>query len=130
MYKYNLKDNRPYIAEIDDGKIEESDILTVEGEEYEQLMSTIRQGGYEIGLVDGKIVPVPIKKYSEEFYQQQQVNSEAQTYLQKTDWIDNKYVDLVIISGTMTQAQFQEKYSEILTKRQEARDAIKPNIPT
>ena len=46
---------------------------------------------------------------------------EAQSYLDSTDWIKSKYIELVVMKKTMTEEEFNIKYSEELVKMDEAR---------
>ena len=50
--------------------------------------------------------------------------SEARAYLDSTDWIKNKFVELVQIKGAMTEADFRSKYAEELAKMDEMRELI------
>jgi organic radical activating enzyme len=124
MYIYNIKENRPFIKELDENAVSENDLIIVEGEEYISLMDTIKKGGYEIGIENNKVVPVPIKKYAQEIYDQLEQNSKNLEFLKSTDWIMNKYIDVVIVSKNMTDEDFNKKYFDIIHKRQIARDSI------
>lgn len=123
MYKYNLTKNRPYIYELDKNDFADH-ILTVEGEEYDQLMSLLKNG-HEVAIENEKVIAVPIKKYKQETYDQIKINQEAYDILAATDWITNKYVDVVLVRGLMTKEEFDIKYKDILDSRQAARDSIK-----
>lgn len=50
--------------------------------------------------------------------------AEAYAYLASTDWVTNKYVDVVTINKTMTDEEFNAKYSEVLVNRASARTFI------
>ncbi len=54
----------------------------------------------------------------------EQSKIDAQAYLDNTDWIDNKYTDVVTISGTMTKTAFKAKYATEIAKRANARKII------
>lgn len=123
MLKYVLSKKRLYIQEIDHS-IQDSDIYTADGAAEQEITVKLSQGGYELGVVDGVLQAVPIKKYIPEFYQQVETNEKALTFLQNTDWISNKYIDTVIINKTLSDAEFLQKYQSILTERQQARDQI------
>lgn len=45
-------------------------------------------------------------------------------YLRSTDWVASKYTDEVVVLKSMTEEEFSEKYSGILEKRKNAREAI------
>jgi hypothetical protein len=47
-----------------------------------------------------------------------------QEYLEKTDYISNKYQDEVILLGNLTQEEFIEKYQEVLNTRSTYRGNI------
>ena len=49
---------------------------------------------------------------------------EAQNYLNSTDWIKSKYVELVVIKKTMTEEEFNLKYEVELAKMDEARSIL------
>lgn len=49
---------------------------------------------------------------------------EAQSYLDSTDWIKSKYVELVVIKKTMTEEEFNLKYEVELAKLDEARSIL------
>ncbi len=55
---------------------------------------------------------------------QTRINKQSDAYLSKTDWIAAKYTDEVVINQITTDADFKAKYADVLTKRQQARDAI------
>ena len=122
MYIYNLTKDRPYIHELD--RNDPDELITVEGEEYEQLMALL-QNGHEVGIENGKVIAVPIKRYKQETYDQIKINSDSQDILVATDWIANKYVDVVLVRGLMTKEEFDAKYKDVLDSRQAARDSIK-----
>ena len=46
---------------------------------------------------------------------------EAQSYLDSTDWIKSKYIELVVMKKTMTEEEFNTKYEVELVKMDEAR---------
>ena len=48
----------------------------------------------------------------------------AQAYLDSTDWVTNKYIDVVVVLQTMTREEYLAKYSDIYTKREEARITV------
>ena len=50
-----------------------------------------------------------------------QAIAEARSYLNSTDWIKNKYVELVVMKKTMTEEEFNAKYEVELAKMDEAR---------
>lgn len=52
------------------------------------------------------------------------INKQSEAYLLKTDWIAAKYTDEVVVNQITTDADFKNKYADVLTKRQQARDAI------
>lgn len=45
-------------------------------------------------------------------------------FLIDTDYIDNKYVDLVVRKKEMTESEFLDKYQDRLDKRDEARTLL------
>ena len=49
---------------------------------------------------------------------------EAQSYLDSTDWIKSKYVELVVMKKTMTEEEFNLKYEVELAKMDEARSIL------
>jgi len=124
MLKYVLSKGRLFIDEIDQD-IPESDIYIADGEKEKEIEEKLSRGGYELGVKNGLLEAVPIKKYIPEFYQQAEINEKALALLNRTDWISNKYTDTVIINKTLTESEFLEKYGEILSARQDARDQIK-----
>lgn len=50
--------------------------------------------------------------------------AEAYAYLTSTDWVTSKYIDVVTINKTMTDEEFNAKYSEVLVNRASARTFI------
>lgn len=60
---------------------------------------------------------------SEELAEQAKVQAiaEAQSYLDSTDWIKSKYIELVVMKKTMTEEEFNLKYEVELAKMDEAR---------
>lgn len=63
--------------------------------------------------------PIPTEAQILEAKQQ-----EAQSYLDSTDWIKSKYVELVVIKKTMTEEEFNLKYEVELAKMDEARSIL------
>lgn len=124
MLKYVLSKGRLFIDEIDQD-IPRSDIYIADGEKEKEIELKLSRGGYELGVRNGLLEAVPIKKYIPEFYQQAEINEKALALLGGTDWISNKYTDTVIINKTLSEEEFLEKYGEILLSRQNARDQIK-----
>lgn len=124
MLKYVLSKGRLFIDEIDNGVIEESDIYIADGIQEQEIEAKLAQGGYELGVKNGILQAVPIARYIPEFYQQSETNDKALAFLNKTDWISNKYVDTVVINKTLSEDEFLEKYGDILTQRQQARDQV------
>lgn len=49
---------------------------------------------------------------------------EAQSYLDSTDWIKSKYVELVVMKKSMTKEDFNLKYEVELAKMDEARSIL------
>lgn len=49
---------------------------------------------------------------------------EAQSYLDATDWIKSKYIELVVMKKAMTEEEFNTKYVVELAKMDEARVAL------
>lgn len=49
---------------------------------------------------------------------------EAQSYLDSTDWIKSKYVELVVMKKTITEEEFNLKYEVELAKMDEARSIL------
>lgn len=49
---------------------------------------------------------------------------EAQSYLDSTDWIKSKYVELVVMKKTMIEEEFNLKYEVELAKMDEARSIL------
>lgn len=54
----------------------------------------------------------------------EQLVAEAQSYLESTDWITNKYNDVVTVLGTMSKVDFVAKYREIYDNRTAARAVV------
>ena len=50
--------------------------------------------------------------------------TEALSYLNSTDWIKSKYIELVVMKKTMTEEEFNVKYSDELLKMDEARSIL------
>ena len=50
-----------------------------------------------------------------------QAIAEARSYLDSTDWIKSKYIELVVMKKTMTEEEFNAKYEVELAKMDEAR---------
>lgn len=63
--------------------------------------------------------PIPTEAQILESKQQ-----EAQSYLDSTDWIKSKYVELVVIKNTMTKEEFNIKHEVELAKMDEARSIL------
>lgn len=124
MLKYVLSKKRLYIHELDQDVLP-GDIYTADGAVEQEIQNKLTQGGYELGVVDGALQAVPIKKYIPEFYEQVEINERAIAFLEQTDWISNKYIDTVVINKTLTESEFLQKYQEILTERQSSRDQVK-----
>lgn len=53
-----------------------------------------------------------------------EAKAEAQSYLDNTDWITNKYNDVVTVLGTMSKVDFVAKYKEIYDNRTAARAVV------
>ena len=50
-----------------------------------------------------------------------QAIAEARSFLNSTDWIKSKYIELVVMKKTMTEEEFNAKYEVELAKMDEAR---------
>jgi hypothetical protein len=50
--------------------------------------------------------------------------ADAKAYLAVTDWVMSKYTDLVVIQKLMTEEDFNTKYAEVLTQRNDARKVL------
>lgn len=57
-------------------------------------------------------------------YQKAQEKMNAQLYLNSTDWINSKYMDVVVVLSTMTKEEFLAKYSDVYSKRELARQIV------
>lgn len=69
--------------------------------------------------VDAHINPIPTEAQLLETKKQ-----EAQSYLDSTDWIKSKYVELVVMKKTMTEEEFNLKYEGELAKMDEVRSIL------
>lgn len=69
--------------------------------------------------VEAHINPIPTEAQLLEAKKQ-----EAKSYLDSTDWIKSKYVELVVIKKTMTEEEFNLKYEVELAKMDEARSIL------
>lgn len=69
--------------------------------------------------IEAHINPIPTEAQLLEAKQR-----EAQNYLNSTDWIKSKYVELVVIKKTMTEEEFNLKYEVELAKMDEARSIL------
>lgn len=69
--------------------------------------------------VELHINPIPTEAQILEAKQQ-----EAQSYLDSTDWIKSKYVELVVMKKSMTEEEFNLKYEAELAKMDEARSIL------
>lgn len=86
MYKWNIKDSRFSIPEIDVG-LDESNFIEVSQERYEELRLKIAEGGFELFVENGTLSYRESNKiYDQEFYTQQDTNIESRSFLKSTDW--------------------------------------------
>jgi hypothetical protein len=83
------------------GDVDSSDLIEVSDEEYNSLMEQYKQKGKEFAVVDGKlIVQDQTTSYSQEFYDQQEINSESLTALAASDWKVIRELERLYLSGT------------------------------
>jgi hypothetical protein len=57
--------------------------------------------------------------------QKAKVISDAKAILASTGWVIEKYTDLVVIQKLMTDTDFNIKYADVLTQRNNAREVLK-----
>jgi hypothetical protein len=63
-------------------------------------------------------------KINKEYALIQSKIKEMHKYLDSTIWVNDKRIDIVEVSKTMTSEEYNVKYSEIYQKRQEAREFL------
>lgn len=101
--KYYKENNEVFAYELD-------------GSQDHLIGDKIKMADEEVEL---HLNPIPTEAQILEAKQQ-----EAQSYLDSTDWIKSKYIELVVMKKTMTEEEFNLKYSEELLKMDEARSIL------
>lgn len=88
---------------------------------YTNNGTDLYQGDIQIGDREATTKEVEVYEAKKELGVELQ---EAQSYLDSTDWIKSKYVELVVMKKTMTEEEFNLKYEVELAKMDEARSIL------
>ena len=103
-------------TEIPENSIEISD------EYFDELMLACNDNEFTIGF-DG-VKPIVISKETSEEDIINKMVVDAYNYLTSTDWIKNKFIELVMIKKTISEDEFKIKYNVELQKMDISREVI------
>lgn len=125
MYYYSQDTKGFYRSEIHGDSIPE-DAVEITKECYTNLLLGQSQGKVIRADEHGK----PFLADPDPPTERQIIEAKVATckeYLSSTDYITAKYIELVVISKQLSESAFNDKYDEVLVKRQEARQYISNN---